>query len=45
MAGSSLVASDAATIAFGVVGGGLIAFLISFSVLGTTASNVLTPPE
>ena len=45
MAGSSLVASDAATIAFGVIGGGLIAFLISFSVLGTTASNVFTPPR
>ena len=45
MAASSLVASDAATIAFGVIGGGLIAFLISFSVLGTTASNVLTSPR
>ena len=45
MAASSLVASDAATIAFGVIGGGLIAFLISFSVLGTTASNVFTPPR
>ena len=45
MAGSSLVASDAATIAFGVIGGGLIAFLISFSVLGTTASNVFTAPR
>ena len=45
MAGSSLVASDAATIAFGVVGGGLIAFLIAFSVLGTTASNVFSPPR
>ena len=45
MAGSSLVASDAATIAFGVIGGGLIAFLISFSVLGTTASNVFTSPR
>ena len=45
MAGSSLVASDAAAIAFGVIGGGLIAFLISFSVLGTTASNVFTAPR
>ncbi|HEU5165097.1 MAG TPA: amino acid permease [Chitinophagaceae bacterium] len=45
MAGSSLVASDAATIAFGVIGGGMIAFLISFSVLGTTASNVFTSPR
>jgi basic amino acid/polyamine antiporter, APA family len=45
MAGSSLVASDAATVAFGVIGGGLIAFLISFSVMGTTASNVFTAPR
>jgi len=45
MAGSSLVASDAATIAFGVIGGGLIASLISFSVMGTTASNVFTAPR
>lgn len=45
MAGSSLVASDAATVAFGVIGGGLIAALISFSVLGTTASNVFTSPR
>jgi APA family basic amino acid/polyamine antiporter len=45
MAESSLVASDAAQAAFGVIGGGLIAFLISFSVLGTTFSNVFTPPR
>lgn len=45
MAASSLVASDAAQIAFGVIGGGLIAFLIAFSVLGTTFSNVFTPPR
>ena len=45
MAGSSLVASDAATVAFGAIGGGLIAFLISFSVAGTTASNVFTSPR
>jgi APA family basic amino acid/polyamine antiporter len=42
MAGSSLVASDAASVAFGAIAGGLIAFLISFSVAGTTASNVFT---
>lgn len=45
MAGSSLVASDAAQKAFGVIGGGLIAFLISFSVLGTTFSNVFASPR
>lgn len=45
MAKSSLVASDAAQIAFGVIGGGLIAFLICFSVLGTTASNVFASPR
>jgi APA family basic amino acid/polyamine antiporter len=45
MAASTLVASDAAQIAFGVMGGGLIAFLICFSVLGTTHSNVFTPPR
>ncbi|HET9746264.1 MAG TPA: amino acid permease [Chitinophagaceae bacterium] len=45
MAKSSLVASDAAQVAFGVIGGGLIAFLIAFSVLGTTSSNVFTPPR
>ena len=45
MAGSSLVASDAVQVVFGVIGGGLIAFLISFSVMGTTFSNVFTPPR
>ena len=45
MAKSSLVASDAAQLAFGVIGGGLIAFLIAFSVLGTTSSNVFTSPR
>lgn len=45
MANSKLVASDATQIAFGVIGGGLIAFLIAFSVLGTTFSNVFTPPR
>jgi APA family basic amino acid/polyamine antiporter len=45
MAQSSLVASDAAQLAFGPVGGGIIAFLITMSVLGTTQANVLTPPR
>ena len=45
MAASTLVASDATQIAFGAIGGGLIAFLIAFSVLGTTFSNVFTPPR
>jgi APA family basic amino acid/polyamine antiporter len=45
MAVSSLVASDAAMIAFGPIGGGIIAFLITMSVLGTTQANVLTPPR
>src|SRR5687768_1038554 len=45
MAGSTLVASDAATIAFGAVGGGLIAFLICLAVLGTTSANIFTPPR
>ena len=44
MAASSLVASDAAKIAFGFIGGGIIALLITISILGTTQSNVLTPP-
>jgi len=45
MATSTLVASDAATVAFGAVGGGLIAFLICFAVLGTTSANIFTPPR
>jgi APA family basic amino acid/polyamine antiporter len=45
MAGSTLVASDAAKTAFGFIGGGIIALLITISVLGTTQSNVLTPPR
>ncbi len=45
MASSSLVASDAAQVAFGSIGGGLIAFLICLSVLGTTNSSVLTSPR
>lgn len=45
MAASSLVAADAAELAFGTIGGGLIAFLICLSVLGTTSANVFTPPR
>jgi len=45
MAGSSLVAADAARVAFGSIGGGLIAALICISVLGATQGCVLTPPR
>lgn len=45
MAQSTLVASDAAKAAFGLIGGGLIALLICLSVSGTTFSNVFTPPR
>ncbi len=45
MAGSSLVASDAAEVAFGTIGGGIIAMLICLSVLGTTNGSVLTSPR
>lgn len=45
MAGSSLVAADAAEGAFGIIGGGLIAGLICLSVLGTTSASVFTPPR
>lgn len=45
MATSSLVASDAAKIAFGTVGGGIIAALIALNVMGTTNANILTPPR
>jgi len=45
MAGSALVASDAAAKAFGTIGGGFIAFLICLSVLGTTNASVLTAPR
>jgi APA family basic amino acid/polyamine antiporter len=45
MARSELVASDAASIAFGTIGGGIIAALISINVMGTTNSNVLAPPR
>ena len=45
MASSALVASDAAAKAFGVIGGGLIAFLICLSVMGATNASVLTAPR
>ncbi|HSF46672.1 MAG TPA: amino acid permease [Chitinophagaceae bacterium] len=45
MAGSALVASDAAERSFGVIGGGMVAFFICISVLGTTIANILTPPR
>ena len=41
VAGSSMVASDASQIAFGVIGGGLIALLVLLSTLGTTHGNIL----
>jgi APA family basic amino acid/polyamine antiporter len=45
MAGSTLVASDAASAAFGIIGGGLVAFLICFSVMGTTSATIFTSPR
>ena len=45
MAQSKLVATDAAQKAFGVVGGGIIAFLICLSVLGVTNASILAPPR
>jgi APA family basic amino acid/polyamine antiporter len=45
MATSSRVASDAASLSFGAIGGGMVAFFICISVLGTTLSNILTPPR
>lgn len=45
MAGSTLVASDAAQRSFGVIGGGMVALFICISVLGTTIANILTPPR
>ena len=45
MAGSALVASDAAKVAFGLVGGGIIALLIAVSVTGSTQANVFTSPR
>lgn len=41
IAGSSFVASDAATQAFGFAGGGLIAALVMLSTFGTTNGNIL----
>lgn len=45
IAKSELVASDAAGIAFGNWGAGIIALLICLSVLGATQGSVLTPPR
>lgn len=45
MALSQVVAADAAKAAFGTIGGGIIAFLICLSVLGTTNCNVLSSPR
>jgi APA family basic amino acid/polyamine antiporter len=45
MAQSKLVATDAAQKAFGVIGGGIIAFLICLSVLGVTNASILAPPR
>lgn len=45
MAGSRLVASDAATHAFGSLGVSLVALLICLSVFGTTNANVMSPPR
>ena len=45
MATSQLVASDAAKIAFGTIGGGIIALLICLSVLGATNSTILCSPR
>ena len=45
IAGASLVASDAAQLVFGAFAGGIIAFLIVLSVLGSTQVNVLAPPR
>ena len=41
MATSTLVASDAATMVWGALGGGLVAVLVMLSTLGATSSNVL----
>lgn len=45
MAASQLVASDAARVAFGTIGGGIIALLICLSVLGPTNSTILSSPR
>ncbi len=42
MARSSFVASDAATVAWGITGGSLIALLVILSTTGTTHGNILT---
>ena len=41
MAASPFVASDSATITWGLIGGGIIAAMVMLSTLGTTNSNVL----
>ncbi len=41
VAGSSMVASDAATVVMGTLGGGLIAMMVIISTFGTTNGNVL----
>ncbi|MEO8589824.1 MAG: amino acid permease [Flavobacteriales bacterium] len=41
MATSTLVASDAARVVWGALGGGLVAALVMLSTLGSTAANVL----
>lgn len=45
MASSALVAADATKNVFGVVGGGIIAFLICLSVLGPTSCTILSSPR
>jgi APA family basic amino acid/polyamine antiporter len=45
MAKSSLVASEATQLAFGTIGGGIIAGLICINVLGTSNGNVYSPPR
>ena len=45
IANSKLVASDAAQVAFGNVGGGIIAAFIIISTLGCVNANILTPPR
>jgi APA family basic amino acid/polyamine antiporter len=41
MAGSTLVASDAAKVVWGALGGGIVATLVMLSTLGATSANVL----
>jgi len=45
MAKSSLVATDAMMVAFGTIGGGIVAGLICINVLGTSNGNVFTSPR